>query len=318
MNLITFNSVLKRLSLLIISASLLFSLSNLQAFSSTESSSSIYKAKVFSTLAINPGDYVEFTYYPSKQQLDWKGQVTLLNGCQFLESAKLNYIYYFLPPLPTDPSYSFDLNISDSGQAACTQILKYHQFSGSEKSVFFSDEQLQNFKKQFTLNYSYPYNKQWWNGLNFAKLNWIEKDSKNYKTRLRNLNIIGSVLQPKESDKDCTGVRYGLIGRYCKQVKMDLKDEKTGIVTTSIIKNVYGLKGNLGSVTTFNKLHFVADALRGNGWDKGETIYKGKNLLRVQNECSTEVTYYELINRKNDYKIVTLKTENSDFPAICE
>jgi hypothetical protein len=262
----------------------------------------VYSKTYYPPNSKDTGDFVTISYNPAKpDKISWKGKVTLFNGCQGIARNELNDIYYFAPPGPNDPTFSFNLEV------------------GEKTPIYLSDTQLKNFDKLFSFSWTYPDTKptNWWDKVNLNKLKWAEKDPASVNVGLYNLKIEGRVLQEGESEKNCVGVRYGMIGRWCKTV---IANPRFGLKIASInITNLPQLRQYLGSLSTINKLHFLSDAARGNGWDKGETIYQGRRLIRLQRECTTALDFYEVITTPKTYQLKYLTTiEDNSMPALCE
>jgi hypothetical protein len=280
----------------------------------------VYQATFKPETGAAPDDYVTFLYEEGSSQITWQGQVTLLNGCQGLKSHTLNDIYYFMPPKSTDPIFSFNLEVTSSGQI-CTQVVKTQEFSGVKEPIYLNKDQTENFKTLFAINWIRPETRpqtQWWERVDFTKLRWRERNIDSLNWGIYKYSIQGRVLEEGESEENCISVRYGLIGRWCKTVQADPRNGKMGLKSL-IITSASQLRRQLGPVNTLDKLHFVSDALRGNGWDRGETIFRGRNLIRIQGECTQAIRYYELRNTSSGYQLDYLKEDiDTSVPAICE
>jgi hypothetical protein len=265
-------------------------------------------------------DYLNVQYDPLSKVLSWNGSVTLSNGCMSLVSQSMSPIYYLVTPKPSDPVFNHKLVIKSFGEI-CTQSVMNKLFSGSLNNVSLSASQLLNFSTTVSLSWSDNTIKppsNLWENINLKKLNWIEKDPISIKAGFYNLTLEGTFLYTEPKKSECISFRRGMLGWYCKRVIAKAANPMFRL-PTKIITNPADLRYILWSINSLEKAHFMADVLRGNGWDKGEVMYQGKYLTRMNNECTTDVSYYQVLATNNSYELKPLKTEvDSSITALCE
>jgi hypothetical protein len=258
------------------------------------------------------GDYVTITFTPNKG-LSWKGKVTLRNGCEFIQQNSINFINYFVAPGVNDPVYSFNLTIGTKGEM-CTQALQMKTFSGELKEATFADYQLLNIKKYITVNWmrtdkpTPPVDP-----IDYGKLKWEEANpeyiaSNNYRFFLKS-TYSRTIPNPSE----CISVVTYYGGSTCKTVIVKNYNKKNNIVTTA--KDAPTLRKYFGPVNTFAKAHFIADILRNQLWDAGEAKLGNKYYVRVNNECTTDATYYELVTTPITYEFKFIKRVTGGYPG---
>ncbi|MGL4758924.1 MAG: hypothetical protein ACRCXZ_06285 [Patescibacteria group bacterium] len=260
------------------------------------------------------GDYATINYNPNTNRLGYKGLVTLRNGCEYIKSTQLSQIAYFAQPGPNDPQYSLNVVVGTNSSAMCTQVLRQASYWGSKTPVYFDKKD--NLKKKIKLNYVYPtFETPWFKKLDFSKVLWKDEFSDQVSKNGVNYRLNGRVLERNSntSKANCTGLRYGMIGPYCKYIEVvDQKSKKV----ISKLQTLNEFSAHFGKIQDLSQLQFVVNASSGNGFFQGVALVDGHFITRIQHECTTTVSYYEI--DPVTYKSTHLLTSNSNLPAICE
>jgi hypothetical protein len=266
---------------------------------------------------INTFDNVTYSYDPMEKVIRWNGIVTFTDGCKYIEKNTLNPIMYFVAPKPTDPIFSHNLTIGSNG-TMCTQVVTQKNFSGKLKFNLTSINQ-NNFLTLFKLDWSIKDKpSEWFDNINFKKLDWKKFESSSINIGLFKLELKYKLFNQEPSKDQCISVTRRMLGWVCTFI--EAKPISNWIfLPTRLIRSSKELANYIPKINSIQKLHFVADAIRTNGWDLGEVIYNNKPLMKVQNECTTDVSYYEIIKSSNGFETKFLKSEiYDDIPAICE
>jgi hypothetical protein len=248
------------------------------------------------------------TYSQTTKKIAWTGKVLLRSSCEYLETSKIVPINYFVQPGSTDPVYTLQVSVGKKSGIPCNKVSKVINYWGNYGPVYFSGQQMNTFENIFMLNNVYPDSPSsptvtnWSDNVDYSKLNWNLRDPDKI-TKNGVTYTIGGRLLTLDQKANCTGLRYGMAGPYCKEV-----------IATSPKPKLPPLR--LQTVEALAELQFITSATRNNGFNGGQVIYNGKLLTRQQQECTSKVTYF-LVDSKN-YKATPIKTEESNLPAMCE
>ena len=256
-------------------------------------------------------DYVTITFTPNKG-LSYKGLVTLKNGCEFIQQNSLNFINYIVAPSATDPVFSFNLTIG-TRDGMCTQALQNQQFNGTLKEAVLAEYQLLDLKKFVTVNWMYNTTPVTPDNMDYSKLKWENGNSEyiasnGYRFFIKNKF---SMTQPKAAD--CISVQQFYGGFSCKTVLVNNYVKRNNYVATA--KTTKELRKYFGAVNTLGKAHFIADVLRTQLFDEGEARIKDKYYVRINNECTPDASYYELVSTATDFNLKFIKRVTGGFPG---
>ncbi len=254
------------------------------------------------------------TYSSINNKVNWQGKVTLRNSCEYFKGSKLIPINYFTQSGPKDPTYALQVNVgTKANPKGCNKVARTATFWGYTTPVYFTPEQLSYYGNQFQVNYNYPSKiVNWYDQVKLGKLQWDTMESDTIHKIGFSYKIEGRVLKQGEK-ADCTGLRYGMIGPWCKYV---VATSPKANVPPVKLTTVDQLNKHFGKIENLAQLQFIVGATRGNGFDAGQVIYNGKFLTREQRECTTEVNYVEF--DPSTYKPTVLKSEETNLPALCE
>jgi hypothetical protein len=258
------------------------------------------------------------TYSQTTKQITWTGKVLLRSSCEYLDKSKIVPINYFVKPGPTDPVYTLQVNVLKKSGKPCNEVAKIINYWGNYGPVYLTSQQMNKFENVFVLNNVYPDSPtppvvtSGSDNVDFSKLKWNlngpDKIVKNGVTY-----TIGGRLLSRDQKANCTGLRYGMAGPFCKEVIATSPNPKLPPVR---LQTVDSLAKNFGPITNLPQLQFITSATRNNGFNGGQVIYNGKLLTREQRECTSTVTYYSVDSVT--YNKTAIKTEESNQPAMCE